>query len=54
MRVLYVSGYADPDSATRALGDPTAAYLQKPFALRELAFLVEQMIGRSKERPADG
>ena len=54
MRVLYVSGYADQDSATRALGDPAAAYLQKPFALSELALLVEQMTGHSKERPADG
>jgi two-component system cell cycle sensor histidine kinase/response regulator CckA len=52
MRVLYVSGYGDPETVTRALEDPTVAYLQKPFALTELAYKVKEMILRSK-RPAD-
>jgi two-component system, cell cycle sensor histidine kinase and response regulator CckA len=49
MRVLYVSGYADHESATRALADHTAGYLQKPFVLSELAQKVKAMISRSKD-----
>ncbi len=37
MRILYVSGYADHETAKRTLGDPGVAYLQKPFALAEFA-----------------
>jgi two-component system cell cycle sensor histidine kinase/response regulator CckA len=44
LRVLYVSGYADQETASRALGALSVAYLQKPFSLTELARKVESMI----------
>ena len=49
MRVLYVSGYADHETASRALGEPKVAYLQKPFALAEFARKVEAIIAQSKK-----
>ena len=52
MKVLYVSGYADQETAMRAFEDPMMGYLQKPFALTELASKVEEMIARPK-RSAD-
>jgi DNA-binding NtrC family response regulator len=48
MRVLFVSGYADQETASRVLDDPSAEYLQKPFAPAELARKVAEMISRSK------
>jgi CheY-like chemotaxis protein len=47
MRVLYISGYADHEAVTRALGDPTVAYLHKPFGPNELARKVAEMMPRS-------
>ena len=44
MRVLYVSGYADRETATQALGEPNVAYLQKPFTLAELASKVAAIL----------
>ena len=46
MKVLYVSGYADHDTAMRVLGDASAAYLQKPFRPEDLAGKVAEMIAR--------
>lgn len=48
MRVLYVSGYADHENASQALGDPTAAYLQKPFAPSDLASKIEEILRPKK------
>jgi two-component system, cell cycle sensor histidine kinase and response regulator CckA len=53
MRVLYMSGYADHEAVTRALGDPTVAYLHKPFGPDELASKVAEMISRSTKSGAD-
>jgi PAS domain S-box-containing protein len=53
MRVLYVSGYADQDTAALVLGDATVAYLAKPFGPAELARKVAEMMSRSKEPGAD-
>ena len=52
MRVLYVSGYADQETAMRVLEHPIMGYLQKPFALTELASKVEEMLSRP-QRSAD-
>jgi len=52
MRVLYVSGYPDHDTTTRALGD-SVAYLQKPFVPAELASRVAEMIRHSKKVRVD-
>ncbi len=52
MKVLYVSGYADHDTAKR-VGDPSVAYLQKPFGPAELARKVAEMVSRSKKPKAD-
>jgi CheY-like chemotaxis protein len=49
MKVLYVSGYADNNTATRVLGSAAAGYLQKPFTPDDLARKVEGII-RSIER----
>ena len=53
MRVLYVSGYADHETAKRTLGDPSVAYLQKPFALAEFARKVEGTLLRSRKQSSD-
>ena len=53
MRVLYMSGYADHEAVTRALGDSTVAYLHKPFGPNELASKVAEMISRSTKSRAD-
>ena len=53
LRVLFVSGYADYDTATRLLGNTAVAYLQKPFGPAELARKVAEMISRSKESEAN-
>jgi CheY-like chemotaxis protein len=53
MRVLYVSGYADHETVKRVQGDPTAAYLAKPFSLSGLASKVAEMLSRSKESGAE-
>ena len=49
MKVLYVSGYADQETAMRVLEHPIMGYLQKPFALTELASKVEEMLSRPKK-----
>ena len=49
MRVLFVSGYANLDAVTREPGDPSVAYLQKPFLPAELASKVAELISRRKE-----
>ena len=53
MRVLYMSGYAGHEAVTRALADPTVAYLHKPFGPDELARKVAEMISRSTQSGAD-
>ena len=53
MRILYVSGYADHETAKRTLGDPTVAYLQKPFAPAEFARRVEETISRARRKSND-
>ena len=50
MSVLYVSGYAEPETATRLLGDPSVGYLQKPFALDEFVKRVENIVA-SRPKP---
>ena len=50
MGVLYVSGYADQQTAAGALQDPAAGYLQKPFALTELAFKIEAILRPKKSQ----
>jgi CheY-like chemotaxis protein len=46
MRVLFVSGYADQDTASAVLSDPKVGYLQKPFGPVDLARKVSEMIAR--------
>jgi DNA-binding NtrC family response regulator len=53
MKVLYVSGYADHETAARALGDPEVEYLQKPFGPAELAAKVAEITSRPKDSSAD-
>jgi DNA-binding NtrC family response regulator len=44
MSVLYVSGYAEPETAMRLLRHPSVGYLQKPFALDEFVKRVENIV----------
>jgi CheY-like chemotaxis protein len=52
MRVLYVSGYADHEKASQALDDPSAAYLQKPFAPSDLTSKIEEILRPKKSDDA--
>ncbi|HWB82666.1 MAG TPA: ATP-binding protein [Bryobacteraceae bacterium] len=52
MKVLYISGYADKDRDSRALGGPTTAYLQKPFAPAEFLSKVEETISDPRKSKA--
>jgi signal transduction histidine kinase len=45
MRVLYMSGYSDPSLAQQGLGEPDAAFLQKPFIATALAAKVRDVLG---------
>jgi two-component system, cell cycle sensor histidine kinase and response regulator CckA len=47
MRVLFVSGYADQETAGLVLNDPATGYLQKPFGPADLARKVAEMIARA-------
>lgn len=51
MRVLFVSGYADQDTAELVLSEAKIGYLQKPFGPLDLARKVSEMI--SRRLPAD-
>ncbi|HEU5040788.1 MAG TPA: response regulator, partial [Gemmatimonadales bacterium] len=44
LRVLYMSGYADGETAVRGLA-AGAAYLQKPFTSDTLARKVREVLG---------
>ena len=48
MKVLFVSGYAEQETAKRAFADPNVAYLQKPFGPAELASKVAEIISGSR------
>ncbi|MBI4617159.1 MAG: PAS domain S-box protein [Planctomycetes bacterium] len=45
LRVLYMSGYADPAASGDGLLSPRAAYLQKPFTPDEIARKVREVLG---------
>ena len=45
MKVLFISGHADPTVASEALLDPATAFLQKPFSPDTLARKVREVLG---------
>nr|WP_290758576.1 ATP-binding protein [Henriciella sp.] len=51
-RVIFVSGYADPDIAKKLDDDREISFLPKPFNVRQLAERVKQQLGVRKEREA--
>jgi response regulator RpfG family c-di-GMP phosphodiesterase len=53
MRVLFVSGYADQDTAELVLSEAKVGYLQKPFGPLDLARKVSEMISRRLRRPTE-
>jgi len=54
LRVLYISGYADPGLARRGVVDPEAFFLQKPFIATALAAKVREVLGpRPVPTPVD-
>src|SRR5262249_40304532 len=46
IRVLFVSGYADPEHFAARLSEPGAAYLPKPFTPQTLASMVRHLLDR--------
>jgi two-component system cell cycle sensor histidine kinase/response regulator CckA len=54
LRVLYVSGYANPTLLQHGVSDLEPMFLQKPFTLRELARKIRQALtmpaGRARKR----
>ena len=51
-RVIFVSGYADPNIAKKLDDDREISFLPKPFNVRQLAERVKQQLGVRKEREA--
>jgi CheY-like chemotaxis protein len=47
LRVLFLSGFADEQSAERGLVGPRSAFLAKPFAPDALVRVVEELLARS-------
>jgi PAS domain S-box-containing protein len=52
MRVLFVSGLVDHDTAADALGEPNVAYLKKPITPADLASKVAEIVSRSRAADA--
>jgi len=48
MKVLYMSGYAEPVVAAEAGLPPGAAYLDKPFTLDALVGKVRELLDRAR------
>jgi PAS domain S-box-containing protein len=46
IRVLFMSGYADPEHFAARLAEPGSAYLPKPFTPQTLATLVRNLLDR--------
>jgi two-component system cell cycle sensor histidine kinase/response regulator CckA len=46
MKVLYMSGYTNPLSASRDRGDPAAPFIQKPFTTDRLALMLREVLDR--------
>lgn len=54
IKVLYVSGYANPTLLQHGVDDVQAVFLQKPFTLKMLAWKVRQVItGAKKAEPRE-
>ena len=51
-RVVFISGYAEPDVAAALDKDQQVSFLPKPFTAKQLAECVKQEIGVPAEREA--
>jgi PAS domain S-box-containing protein len=47
IKVLFMSGYADPENFSEKVAEPGSAYLPKPFTSQSLASLVRALLDRS-------
>jgi PAS domain S-box-containing protein len=47
IKVLFVSGYADPEHFAARLSEPGSAYLPKPFTPQALATLIRHLLDRA-------
>ena len=52
IKVLYVSGYANPTLLQHGVDDVQAVFLQKPFTLKTLAWKVRQVLSGAKKQEA--
>jgi CheY-like chemotaxis protein len=48
VRVILSSGYTEQDATSRLIGSGLAAFLQKPYRLKDLEEILKKVLGSSK------